>query len=143
MKVESIALKTDMNNKLNTVNQNLQKNRKTMESLMAAMKEEGMKNRIVTALNSERKPASGWCYDERGNDRSESLIQNILSMFLEGRGYYIDMYTNSDSRYHSDGPEIEESKEAFRNELKYEIMNITGTIPTIKLTDDRWVIFHG
>ena len=59
MKVESIALKTDLNNKLNTVNQNLQENRKTMESLMAAittlnttMTEEGKKNRIVNALNS-------------------------------------------------------------------------------------------
>ena len=147
IKVESIALKTDMNNKFNTVNQNLQENRKTMESLMTAMTslnttmtEEGKKNRIVNALNSERKPARGWCFNENGKDGSESLIRNILSAFLEDDGCYIDTYH---SGIYADGPTEEESKKAFRDKLKSEIMIITGTIPTIKLTDDRWAIFHG
>ena len=143
MKVESIALKTDMNNKLNTVNQNLQENRKTMESLMAAittlnttMTEEGKKNRIVNALNSDRKSATGLFFNEFGIDSTEGLMNNILSLFLEGRGYYIDEYYNHNAN--------EESRKAFRDMLKDEIMNITGTIPTIKFTDDQsWVIYHG
>ena len=150
IKVESIALKTDMNNKFNTVNQNLQENRKTMESLMTAMTtlnttmtEEGKKNRIVNALNSERKPATGWCFNESSVDISESLIRNILSAFLEGQGWYLGAYTTRYFRYQSDAPLKEESKKAFRDKLKSEIMIITGTIPTIKLTDDRWAIFHG
>ncbi|OEU08667.1 hypothetical protein FRACYDRAFT_249568 [Fragilariopsis cylindrus CCMP1102] len=150
MKVESIALKTDMNNKwstvnnkLNTVNQNLQENRKMMESLMAAMKEEGKKNRIVNALNSERKRAGGWCYDEKGIDWSESLIINILSNFLEGRGRYISSYTTRKFEYQSDASLKKESEKAFRAKLKREILNITGTTPTIVLEDDQWVIYHG
>jgi hypothetical protein len=139
-----------MNNKLNTVNQNLHDNQKTMESLMAAittlnttMKEEGKTNRIVNALNSERERATGWCYNDNGFDYSENLISDILFYFLQGQGCYIDTYTARDLSYDEDGPMKEESKEIFRDKLKCEIMIITGTIPTIKLIDGRWVIFHG
>ena len=154
MKVESIALKTDMNNKLNTVNQNLQENRKTMESLMAAvstlnttMTEEGTKNRMVSMIGSARDRnivrAKNWCFNESGAECSEILIKTIISNFLKGGGCYIGTFTTSNLGHYEDGHMKEKSKEAFRDKLKDEIMNITGTFPTIKLTDDRWAIFRG
>jgi gas vesicle protein len=171
IKIESIALKSDMNNKLNTENQNLQDNQKTMESLMTAittlnttlmtaittlnttMKEEGWKNRIVNEIGRTRDRARdrnnanvrvvGWCFDESGIDFSSGIIMSILIMFLKGKGHFIDAYYGTDMRYTSDDAVKEKSKEAFRKQLKGEIMNITGTIPTIKLTNDRWAIFAG
>ena len=119
----------------------LQENWKMMESLMAAMKEEGKKNRIVKALNSECNGA--WCFNEIGVDSTQSVLKQVLCLFLEGRGCYIDTYTTSDLSSSADGPKKEESKKAFRDKLKEEIMIMTGTIPTIKFDDGYWTIYHG
>jgi hypothetical protein len=149
IKIESIALKNDMNNKLNTISQNLQENQKTMESLMTAittlnttMKEEGKKNRIVNAIGCVRDAshvgAVGWCYNELGTDVTSDVIKNVLHAFLNDKGWYIDTYYAHTARFRT-----EESKKVFRARLKEEITYLTGTIPIIKLTNDRLAIFHG
>jgi hypothetical protein len=150
IKIESIALKNDMNNKLNTISQNLQENRKTMESLMTAittlnttMKEEGKKNRIVNAIGGVRDVKKGgfvgWCCNELGTEVYSSLMKSILTNFLDDKGCYIDTYYDRSGHY----GRREDAQEAFRARLKEEITYLTGTIPTIKLTNDRLAIYHG
>jgi vacuolar-type H+-ATPase subunit I/STV1 len=153
IKIESIALKSDMNNKLNTISQNLQENQKTMESLMTAittlnttlnttMKEEGKKNRIANAIGRARYldylDFAGWFYDESSIDVTSALIKNILHAFLNDKGWYIDTYYPHTERFRT-----EESKKVFRARLKEEITYLTGTIPIIKLSNDRLAIYHG
>jgi len=147
IKIESIALKSDMNRKLNTIDQNLQKNHKTMESLMAAittlntsLKEEGKKNRILNAIGRSRDVNNvRWCCDEHGRDVYSTLMKSILTNFLDDKGCYIDTYHTPTG--HNFG--TEDAQKAFRANLKEEITYLTGTIPIVKLTNDRLAIYHG
>eukprot|EP00536_Pseudo-nitzschia_multiseries_P000784 jgi/Psemu1/282572/fgenesh1_pg.9_\ len=157
LKEESVAFKSDMNNKLNTVNQNLQDTKNTMESLLTAInalnkaiKEEGKMNRLNAAfpridkLQTVNQHYGFVCnYDERGHYVGNSInytnfIQDVISSFIKGNGYQIGRCG------YMHGPGTHEEKlERFRKTLKDDIQSLTGTVPNIaKDVNGTWCIWY-
>eukprot|EP00537_Pseudo-nitzschia_pungens_P017111 CAMPEP_0172405910 /NCGR_PEP_ID=MMETSP1061-20121228/68639_1 /TAXON_ID=37318 /ORGANISM="Pseudo-nitzschia pungens, Strain cf. pungens" /LENGTH=198 /DNA_ID=CAMNT_0013141289 /DNA_START=78 /DNA_END=671 /DNA_ORIENTATION=- len=155
LKEESVALRGDIdskldavNNTMHTMNQTLQETKTTTASLLAAIntlnnsiREEGKHNRLLAALQRiDSVENYSYCRAGVGGRMDiRPLLKSIITSFIKGFGYKIDGLVLTIYNATSRVSKSEEKKEAFRKKLIDTIHSLTGTVPkTVKDTSGAW-----
>ena len=110
-------------------------------SLRSTIKEEGKRSRIQNAIQLVDERRSFNVYENSGGGvlNSSEIIKDILFSFVQGRGHYIDEYTTTRGDFDKEG-----GKKEFRDHLKDELHQLTGTAPKFKKeTGGRWAVDPG
>ena len=163
LKKESIALKSDTNNKLKTVNQNLQdlqknqsETKKSVDALLkltatisAQIAEKGKMSRIQNAIESIDRSDKVDLYESGSNHgviSSVVVIKRILFNFSRGAGYVIDDYidrTSYNPYNNISSKEKEERKLKARIALGDAVHSLIGKAPEIApAASGKWTMWY-
>jgi hypothetical protein len=139
LKTESTALRSDMNNKINTLNQNVQNLIQKVDEMNTTIQTGNKKNNILGAF--QRMDLIDKFQVSNGTEKmySTDIVKLILISFAKDRGHYIEKY----SMFTGLSSNEEGRKKQFKDKIVGQIHMLTGTKPLITEDGERVYIRHG